>query len=123
MLRCGLRSSERRTIDEEIETLVKGMDYDIKQLRGIINTYKEKKGDKLGITADMGSSIITDTLEMVERDKVQKLLQKVVKMFFLAYQEQTKRFEMNKKNVDIFQEMDLDEDLNEVTKKLEFLEK
>ena len=71
----------------------------------------------------MGSSIITDTLEMVERDKVQKLLQKVVKMFFLAYQEQTKRFEMNKKNVDIFQEMDLDEDLNEVTKKLEFLEK
>lgn len=99
------------------------MDYDIKQLRGIINTYKEKKGDKLGITADMGSSIITDTLEMVERDKVQKLLQKVVKMFFLAYQEQTKRFEMNKKNVDIFQEMDLDEDLNEVTKKLEFLEK
>ena len=69
--RCGLRSSERRTIDDEIETLIKGMDHDVKRLRGIINTYREKKGDKMGVVADIGSSIINDTQEMVERDKVQ----------------------------------------------------
>ena len=102
MLKCGLRSSERRTIDEEIETLMKGMDHDIKRLRGIINTYKEKKADKLGLQAEAGNSIITDTQEMVERGKVQELLHEAVKMFALTYKEQTRQFEMNKKNIDIF---------------------
>ena len=74
LMRCGLRSSERRTIDEEIETLFKSMNHYINQLRQTINTYKEKKGDQMGITSDMGGSIITDTQEMVERDKVQRLL-------------------------------------------------
>eukprot|EP00493_Phyllostaurus_siculus_P003365 UN03380 len=71
------------------------MDHDIKRLRGIINTYKEKKSDKMGIS-DLGSSIITDTQEMVERDKVQKLLAKCMNLFSLAFTEQTKMFEMNK---------------------------
>ena len=111
------------------------MEYESKKLRGIIDTYKEKKGDKLGINADMGSNIIAGTQEMVERDKVQKLLHQCISMFQLAYREQTTLFERHLQNrhmldnaatdfyTQIFQKIDLDEDLNQVTKKLEFLEK
>jgi hypothetical protein len=46
-MKYGLRSSQRMTIDEEITTLIKGMDHDYKRLRGILVSYKEKKGDNL----------------------------------------------------------------------------
>ena len=35
------------TIDEEINTLIKGMDHDYKRIKGILVGYKEKKGDDL----------------------------------------------------------------------------
>ena len=47
LMKFGLRSSQRMTIDEEITTLIKGMDHDYKRLRGILVSYKEKKGDNL----------------------------------------------------------------------------
>jgi hypothetical protein len=33
------------TIDEEISTLIKGMEHDYKRLKGILISYKEKKDD------------------------------------------------------------------------------
>ena len=47
LMRYGLKSSQRMTIDEEINTLIKGMDHDYKRLRGILVSYKDKKGDEL----------------------------------------------------------------------------
>lgn len=47
LIKHGLRSSQRMTIDEEINTLIKGMDHDYKRIRGILVGYKEKKGDDL----------------------------------------------------------------------------
>lgn len=44
LIKYGLKSSQRMTIDEEINTLIKGMDHDYKRIRGILVTYKEKKG-------------------------------------------------------------------------------
>ena len=41
----GLRSRERITIDEEINSMLKIFDADMKRLRGIFDTYKEKKAD------------------------------------------------------------------------------
>jgi hypothetical protein len=35
------------TIDEEITTMIKGMDHDYKRLRSILQGYKEKYGDQL----------------------------------------------------------------------------
>lgn len=35
------------TIDEEINTLIKGMDHDYKRLRGILIGYRDKKGDEM----------------------------------------------------------------------------
>jgi hypothetical protein len=75
------------TIDEEITTLIKGMDHDYKRLRGILSTYKEKKGDDL-----------TDT-EYDERQKVADLLHESNAMFQLSYQEQTKEFENNQSSL------------------------
>ena len=45
LYRHGLRSSQRMTIDEEITTLLKGMDHDQKRLRSILSTLKEKQGN------------------------------------------------------------------------------
>ena len=39
----GMSSSQARTIEEEITTLIRGMNHDLKRLRGILNTYKDKK--------------------------------------------------------------------------------
>jgi len=68
-MRYGLRSSQRMTIDEEINTLIKGMDHDYKRLRGILTGYKEKKGDE----------VASDELE--ERDTVAELLRESNHMF------------------------------------------
>ena len=73
LVKYGLRSSQRMTIDEEITTLIKGMDHDYKRLRGILTTYKEKKGDEL-----------TDA-EYDERQKVADLLHESNAMFQLSY--------------------------------------
>ena len=35
------------TIDEEINTLIKGMDHDYKRLRSILIGYKDKKGEEM----------------------------------------------------------------------------
>lgn len=63
------------------------MDHEIKFLRKIISRYMEKKG---GIGNN--SSVLNQTPEMIERDRVRELLQKCVYLFNLAYEEQTKNF-------------------------------
>ena len=56
------------TIDEEVSTLIKGMDHDLKRLKGIMIGYKEKK-DGL------------DSHEYDERMKVTDLLAESNAMF------------------------------------------
>ena len=98
------------TIDEEISSLIKGMDHDYKRLKGILISYKEKKDD----LAD---------LEYDERQKVADLLQESNAMFQMAFQEQTRKFESGQGNQGAYQNVDLDEYLVKVSKKLESLEK
>ena len=57
------------TIDEEITTLIKGMDHDYKRIRGILVSYKEKKGDNLS------------DKEYKERENVADLFQECVDLF------------------------------------------
>jgi len=57
------------TIDEEINTLIKGMDHDYKRLRGILTGYKEKKGEE-----------VTNE-ELDERNTVAELLRESNHMF------------------------------------------
>lgn len=116
LMRFGLRSSQRMTIDEEINTLIKGMDHDYKRLQGILLGYREKKGE------DIASD------EIKEREKVSQLLLESNHLFQLAYQEQTRNFERTTgKNGSIGAEdkmsNDLDDNLMKVAKKLEGLEK
>jgi len=72
-MKFGLRSSQRMTIDEEITTLIKGMDHDYKRIRGILVSYKEKKGDNLS------------DKEYNERQNVADLLQECNAMFQKSY--------------------------------------
>eukprot|EP00356_Strombidium_inclinatum_P003913 CAMPEP_0170495168 /NCGR_PEP_ID=MMETSP0208-20121228/15057_1 /TAXON_ID=197538 /ORGANISM="Strombidium inclinatum, Strain S3" /LENGTH=78 /DNA_ID=CAMNT_0010771321 /DNA_START=193 /DNA_END=429 /DNA_ORIENTATION=+ len=75
LLRYGLRSSQRVTIDEEITTLIKGMEHDQKRLNGILFSYSEKKGDELG------------EQEYSDRQRVADLLKECMKMFTYVYDE------------------------------------
>ena len=69
LIRYGLRSSQRMTIDEETTTLIKGMDHDFKRLRTILGSYKDKKGDDL------------NEKELAERKKVAEIVQECQGMF------------------------------------------
>ena len=61
------------TIDEEITTLIKGMDHDIKRLRSILATLKEKNGDE------------PESMELQDRKKVNELISESKNMFERLY--------------------------------------
>ena len=62
LINYGVRSSQRATIDEEITSIIKGMDYDYKRLRGILMGFQDKQGDDF------------ITKEYNEREKVSEML-------------------------------------------------
>lgn len=80
-MRYGLRSSQRMTIDEEMTTLLKGMDHDQKRLRGILATYREKRGSE------------ANDAELDERTDVAELISECKSRFERLYRDQTTRFE------------------------------
>jgi len=57
------------TIDEEITTLIKGMDHDKKRLANIVFTYTEKRGEEV------------NTHELNERKEVSSLIQEACAFF------------------------------------------
>lgn len=89
LMKYGLRSSQRMTIDEEINTLIKGMDHDYKRLKGILYGFNDKKLNEGGKDSDYK-----------DREYVAEALQESKGMFVQAYQEQTMKFEQNIKGVD-----------------------
>ena len=115
-MRYGLRSSQRMTIDEEMTTLLKGMDHDQKRLRGILATYREKRGSE------------ANDAELDERTDVAELISECKSRFERLYRDQTTRFEESKAGQKRDggpnkPSVDLDAYLNKVSKKLESLEK
>jgi hypothetical protein len=102
------------TIDEEITSIIKGMDYDYKRLRNILQGFTDKQGDD--ITKN----------EYREREKVAEILKKCNSDFQKAFHAQTSRFEINKGNevqgIDQTN-IDLDDQLISAARKLEILEK
>ena len=114
LMKYGLRSSQRMTIDEEINTLIKGMDHDYKRLKGILYGFKDKSLHDGGKDGDYK-----------DREYVAEALQESNAMFQQAYMEQTRKFEnaqQNQKGADQ-KNIDLDEYIIQVSKKLEHLEK
>lgn len=113
LMNYGIRSGQRITIDEEINTIIKGMDYDYKRLKSLLLGFQEKRGDDI------------NSPEYKEREAIAELLREANSMFQQAFQDQTRRFEMNKGNAHLkdVNDIDLDEYLHSVANKLEMLEK
>ena len=89
------------------------MDHDYKRLKGILLSYKDKKGDEM------------KSQEYKSRENVAELLRECNALFQLSFKDQTSRFENNsfKSGEPQQSNVDLDEYLIKVTRKLEMLEK
>lgn len=81
LMRYGIKSPQRMTIDEEINSLIKSQEYELKRLRGNLAGYKEKMGDNL------------DDKEYNERSSILEKLKTCTVFFQKAYNDQTKAFQ------------------------------
>jgi len=80
----GLQSRERITIDEEINSIIKIFESNLKRLNGIIVTYSDKKGKEV------------DTQDIKQREWVIKQQKETMKLFKNEYEGQTKAFKSGK---------------------------
>eukprot|EP00347_Sterkiella_histriomuscorum_P004537 403360085 len=80
LLTYGLRSRERITIDEEVNSMMKVFEADQKRLKSILQTYEEKKTDLL-------------EREKKERLEVIQMAKDCFSLFKLEYNDQTNKFE------------------------------
>lgn len=62
LIRYGIKSSQRMAIDEEINSLIKTMEHEIKRLASIHSGYQEKMGDELDDFEFKERKIILETL-------------------------------------------------------------
>lgn len=83
MIKYGIKSAQRQIVDAEINSLMVGQEYDVKKLRGNLESYRIQMGDNL------------DQNEFNERNLILNKLKDSTKFFKKAYDDQTKAFEQS----------------------------